>query len=127
MRFSGEGSPYHQLLDGGVLLRLPARGRLLVHDLHADVILGRNHSFQIWEEKEKSSAPGDHASPGPTLTQPSRQSWAPPAVGCSHRRERPSDGRSAGSTLGAMPNAAPLSRSCPEGVRHALKKFFSKN
>lgn len=47
-----------------------------MHDLHADVILGRNHSFQIWAEREKSSAPGSHTSPGSTLTQPSRQSWA---------------------------------------------------
>lgn len=39
---------HHQLLDGGVFLALPARGRLLVDDLHADIVLGRHNTFEIW-------------------------------------------------------------------------------
>lgn len=31
---------YHQLLDGGVFFRLPARGGLLVDNLHSDIVFG---------------------------------------------------------------------------------------
>jgi len=64
----GEVDPYHQLLDGWVLLRLPARGRLLVDDLHADVVLGRDHAFQIWaqSETETGSVAGDRGASSAT-------------------------------------------------------------
>lgn len=50
--YGGEGAPHHELLDGRVLLCLPARGRLLVHDLHTDVVLGRHHTLEIWGKRE---------------------------------------------------------------------------
>lgn len=43
----GKGDPYHELLDGGMLVRLPAGHWLLVHDLHADVVLGGHHPLEI--------------------------------------------------------------------------------
>ena len=39
---------HHQLLDGRVFLSLPTRRRLLVDNLHSDVILGRHNPFEIW-------------------------------------------------------------------------------
>lgn len=39
---------HHQLLDGGMFFCLPAGGRLLVDNLHSDVILGRHNPFEIW-------------------------------------------------------------------------------
>lgn len=44
---------HHQLLDGGVFLGLPTGGRLLVDNLHSDVIFGRHNPFEIWTKNRK--------------------------------------------------------------------------